>query len=525
MNSFKLIRLISIFVCVCFLLRDDSIVIAKNTDRINNSLKSYRKQYEKIYAPFRDSMKTIEQFCQKKGLSSEADLVKTLSSQIDFHSMTIQKLSPYVRPEISRNLSADQRFWRMHLYKSQNNYAQAMFSLSKNALNSGLASMSYRLLREVVRQNPDHPSARRMLGFVRFENRWVTPLVKSQKRKGMVWHEKFGWLKKDFVERYEQGERYYIPIRGGKGGWIPAAQEATIRQNFANAWEIETDHFIVKTNQSLERGVEIASQLEDYYEFFFSTFAGFFNGRSQSRKLIKKGHKVVPESRKHRVYYYRTRDQYNRELKKHIPNIGITNGLYLTNTRTCYFFHAEKVDNDSTLYHEATHQLFYETMVNPPRRGQRIPMVALNGNFWIIEGIACYMESFHNRNGLMSVGDPTNPRFQAAHIRLTRDNYYVPLANMASMGMNTFQSQNRKIIAMNYSQASGLSKFFMEYEGGKYRDSLIEHLSQIYRQAGNRRFKVPSLAKLTGASFLQLDSQYRSFISQIGQPGRAYIDE
>jgi hypothetical protein len=52
---------------------------------------------------------------------------------------------------------------------------------------------------------------------------------------------------------------------------------------------------------------------------------------------------------------------------------------------------------------------------------------------------------------------------------------------------------------------------FLPYQGGLYRDALIEHISQIYDPA--RRFQPPAtLASLTGVSFADLDKQYGDYL-------------
>src|SRR3972149_3983335 len=98
-------------------------------------------------------------------------------------------------------------------------------------------------------------------------------------REKYVWHDKFGWLLASQVKEYEAGKRYYRR-------WMSAEQEAEIRRDFKQAWEVRTEHYLVKTNHSLERGVEIAKLLETYHDFFIQTFAAFFTTPEQMQKLF-----------------------------------------------------------------------------------------------------------------------------------------------------------------------------------------------------------------------------------------------
>jgi hypothetical protein len=120
------------------------------------------------------------------------------------------------------------------------------------------------------------------------------------------------------------------------------------------------------------------------------------------------------------------------------------------------------------------------------------------------------MESYHSENGQSYVGDPKHGRILAARHRVIADNYYIPLERFSEMGMTAFQSSRE--ISKNYSQAAGLAHFFMLFEGGRYRDALTEHLSEIYRAGPQQRQSVRSLAQLTGVSFLELDKQYENYM-------------
>ena len=206
------------------------------------------------------------------------------------------------------------------------------------------------------------------------------------------------------------------------------------------------------------------------------------------------------------VHYYRTRDEYIQRLRGKVPKIEITNGLYYTSDRTAYFYFDPQQQSSDTIFHEATHQLFYE---NQKQERQ----IALRENFWIIEGIACYMESFRQEDGQWTTGDPRHVRIDSARYRFLHDGYYVPLAQFAAMGMTDFQtSQN---ITKNYSQATGLAHFFMHYDGGRYRDALVEHLSQLYRADPRGRTRVQSLEDLTGTSYPDLDRQYAEHLKEL----------
>ena len=468
---------------------------------VSGRLALLQRQHQRLHERFVADLEEIARYCDQQTLSEEAAQIRRLAIPVSSQLLTIQELPKTVQPAIPASLPEDEKKWRRRLRHVRQSYASDLYLLSRRVLHSGYSSYAYRLVREVARQDPNHKSARRLLGQVRLGNEWVTPFAARMIRRNYVWHEKYGWLRKSDIPRYDNGERYE------NGRWISADKAREIHRDFDNAWQIRTAHYLVKTNDSLEQGVTIAAALERYYNIFFQTFAGFFHTREQLQRLFE-GRKSQSRSREgvrpYVVNYFRQREEYNRRLQKKIPQIAITNGLYYPRDRIAYFFHDPKGNNKATLYHEATHQLFYESS------GRNRP-IAERRDFWIIEGIACYMESFQVEQGKLSLGDPRYIRFRAARYRYLVDHYYVPLARFSAMGLREFQTSAH--ISKNYSQASGLAHFFMNYDGGRYRDALIAHLSGLYSTNPRERAAVRSLSSLTGVSNAELDRQYGRYLA------------
>lgn len=476
-------------------------------------LKNFQNRHAGLKKAFSDDLNDVADECEKAGLDKPAGGLRLLAKHVQTRTVGYRKLPEKVQEELPRTLATAERSWRLKFRKAKSDYANAVYKLARNAMFDGFPSYAYELIHETAYYDPDHVAVRRMLGFVRNGDKWVTPFEKEKARQGEVWHDKFGWLPKAHVANYEKGLEYYVPPGGSKGTWKRADVVKALRHKFRNGWVVKTENYEVITNHSLQEGVRVAKKLEEFYQHFFRIFAGFFNSREQMKKLFSGTAKLTFSNSRYRVHYYRDKDEYVDQLKEFFEPVLLrgTNGLYLTDQprrrgmrkgRVAHFFHDPHGDNTSTLYHEATHQIFYES-INRPRT------IAERRDFWIIEGISCYIESFRVKDDVVTMGDPRHPRFVAAKYRFVNDRYYMPLAKFAAMGMRTFQTHEK--IQANYSQASGLAKFFMEYEDGKYRDALIEHLSQLYRNRG----RVQSLAELTGVSYATLDKQYAKFIKNL----------
>lgn len=460
--------------------------------RQRDLLTIHQENHRQLYQKFAESLQELADTCDSRGLDQGARAVREKIVTPETESHKLKPLPTEVIPEVPNNLAEGERFWRVQLRALEKDYARDLYMLSRRALNDGYPTYAFSLVRESATHDPDHPSARKILGFVRQGNEWVTPFAASQIKQGNVWHEQFGWLPKGHLQRYGDGERNF------KGKWVSAAKERELRRGFSDAWEVRTDHYLIRTNVSLERGVELGRAMEDFHEYFYETFAGFFNNRENMLKMFDGTARAV-NARPYLIHYYRDRSEYIDALKRNFPNIEITNGIYMTVGRTAHFYEDPDNDNEATLFHEGTHQLFFEN------HGLNRPIGEI-AHFWIIEGIACYMESFKRKGGEFQVGDPNYIRFAGARANLLQKNYYVPLSEFSRMGMHEFQ--HSPDVARNYTQASGLARFFMDYDGGRYREPLITHLTQLYSPNARVRETAAGLDQLTGVDFEELDRQY-----------------
>ena len=124
------------------------------------------------------------------------------------------------------------------------------------------------------------------------------------------------------------------------------------------------------------------------------------------------------------------------------------------------------------------------------------------------------MESFHQKRGGGSFGDPQTPRFQAARAHFVTEKYYVPLPEFCRMGMQAYQESRE--IKRNYAQGAGLVHFFLHYGEGLYRDEFIEYLSQIYSTRKVTRDNPEKPWELAEVDPEVLDRQYAEHIRELG---------
>jgi hypothetical protein len=456
-----------------------------------------------LYASYAARLDELAAWCRQQKLDDAATALSSWLPKREPDQLTL-----FLPPSSSGSTSAEKPVelpeWRKRWQSLRNAQADALMKLAHQALAEKRSSLAYELAVEAVRENPDHEQARKILGYARFQGQWHTPFEIHQLRTGKIWHEKFGWLSKGHLARYEKGQRFAM------GRWMPAEEEAALRREMSKGWRVETEHYIVTTNHSLEEGVSLARRLEALFGIWRQVFAPYLFGEAElARRFDGRGKGGI--ARQHNVWYYRTRAEYNDALRPAQAKIDVTLGIYFDESRIAYFFAGEDQD-PGTIYHEAAHQLFHE-------RGDVAPQVARENNFWIVEGIACYMESLAKHESYFTLGGANAGRMPAARHRLLADHYYIPLSQLVQFGMEDLQQDPN--IARLYSQSAGLAAFFMHDAQERYREPLIRYLGAVY--AG--RATPDSLAEITASSYETLDREYRAFMSQgetaAKSPGKA----
>lgn len=457
---------------------------------------------ETLQAKYAADIKQLAAWCEEKGLKEQARQTLAALGPQNPLKFYVPILPVDVAPaKLPDGASPEMIQWDNRLKGLQREQANALYDLARRAVRSQHAALALQLALEAVVANPDNEPLRRLLGYQKYQNQWRTLFEVQKLRAGMVWHDKFGWLPQAHVRRYEDGQRYY------EGKWISSEEDAKLHSDIRSGWDIETEHYSIRTNHSLQAGAALAVKLESLYRLWQQMFIRYcysetdvislFDGRSRNQH---------PAAIRHQVVYFRDREDYNRSLRAALPNIEISVGTYLDSMRIAYFF-ADKQSDDRTIYHEATHQLFHESREVASTVGRR-------WNFWIIEGIAMYMESLRKENGYYVLGGADDERMLAARYRLLNDHFHVPLEQLSDIGMEKFQKDPK--IATLYSQSAGLMHFLVHYDHGRYRDALVAYITTVYTGQDGPE----TLSQLTGATYSDLDKQYHQFMEQAGLNSR-----
>jgi hypothetical protein len=127
-------------------------------------------------------------------------------------------------------------------------------------------------------------------------------------------------------------------------------------------------------------------------------------------------------------------------------------------------------------------------------------------NCWLIEGVALYMETFRHEGDSFVLGGLIDVRLQAARYHLAKNDFYVPFDRLVRLGVRDIQTHPQ--IAKLYSQIAAMTSFLVHYDGGRYRDALVNCLRAIYDGSQDPDL----LARATGTDYAELDKQYREYM-------------
>ena len=457
-----------------------------------------------LRAKYAADIAQLAEWCESNGLADEARKTRHTLAPSDPYKLYVPVLPDEVGPpKLPADAGAKVVEWNTRLGRLRRDHATALFEMARHAVRSGRAGLAVELALATIQADPDYEPARRLFGYQKFRDQWRTAYEVKKLRAGFVWSEKFGWRPKAYLRRYEEGQRYC------DGRWISAADDAQRHRDILSGWDVETEHYTIRTNHSIEAAVALGVKLERLDRLWRQLFVRYYASEADVVAQFDGRSRPASAGTRHSVLYFRDRDDYNRSLRAMMPNVEISIGVYSDRLRCACFF-ADKQNDDRTLYHEATHQLFHESRPVAPDVGRK-------ANFWIVEGIALYMESLRQEDGFYVLGGFGDERMHAAQYRLLNDDFYVPLAKFTAYGMDAIQKDPR--IATLYSQAAGQANFLVYYGGGRYRDALVSYLVAVY----TGHDEPDTLAKLTGAGYSELDKQYREFMQTGGHKDKRAV--
>lgn len=362
------------------------------------------------------------------------------------------------------------------------------------------SSAALRLVYRTLRDDPDHDRARAAAGYVRRGDVWAWPQAARRLDRGEEYDAAFGWLPRGRLARYRAGERH------DRGRWMTTAEDAARPLTVERGRRFDTDHWQILSPAPLEAAAALAVRLEETFLVWQQVLGTLGTPPAAfEKRLTSRSPPPAPDP--FAAVLCADRRQYVAELSPQAPTIEQADGLYWMPTRTAWFFHetaadAEPLPRDDTVRHEATHQLCVEagaTARTSPLAGERC-------GFWVIEALACYMESIRPIAGGWTVGGRDAGRVPRARELLVNEAFQVPLEEFTAASRADFQARPR--LEDVYAQGAALADFFMNGAAGRYREAFLEYSSRVYSGTADPE----TLARLCRTPYPELDAAFRAFL-------------
>lgn len=419
---------------------------------------------------FAQELAELAESCDAQGLVSQAATTRKLIISPDPNRQYFF-LPAEKNPWPDESVSEDIRQWSEQFRGLRKQRADTLFAFAQEALAAGHGAQAYACLYEVCVLDPDHPDARRILGYRKVDDRWLWSTAPTKADKARSRQPMLGWLAGQYIA-------------------------------------VESAHYQIASLATLDDTVRLAEQLERWRVVWRQAFFDFWSSEEALREWFD-GKTPMPPTRRLKVFLFANRDQYIAELTRlGVEGVEKSTGFY-SDRHQSLFLYMDAPPPLDTWMHEQAHQLFQESA-----SARKDPVE--RSHVWALEGIAMYFESLVDGGHFATLGGFDHGRLQYARINWTREGFLEPFDRLTSLGREEFQTQPN--VGKLYSQSAGMTHFLMSE---KYRPAMQQLIQLVYQ----RKAKLDSLETLCSATHSQLEAEYKQFLAVDGENVKSHLTD
>lgn len=449
-----------------------------------------------------DSFEELARWCESRSMPLEAAVTRLRIFPEDDYALLLPKRPTGSVLSLPEDATEDQTDWFRQLQAIQTASGTALLKQAQSLARSGRGYEALRTVLRAVCADPDNSQLRALFGETLYEGLWRSADQIERLKQGQIDHQTFGWIVKEDLPRYEAGERSY------HGRWL--SNEEISRAKKPILWQIQTDHFKITTSISLEMAVQIGRLLEEFHYFWFFSFPeSSMTEKEAAGFVLGKG---LPQRKRHLVKVFKNRQEYLEAATRLDPTAVVSSGGYLPAVRSIYIYPSENSNDtplETMLFHEATHQLFAESPTASRSLSRQRLTAGVRANYWVLEGIAVYLETFESLANQYRAGGTRSLRFVRAKERLNEQEGLLPLEGFVSLGKERFQSSDR--LPALYTESAGLTHFLFHYDAGRFAPAFRELLTRVYSLGDSP----DDLSQLTGLSNGDLDRAFHDYLNSV----------
>ncbi len=284
----------------------------------------------------------------------------------------------------------------------------------------------------------------RRKGLVRYQGQWVTPEEKTQLSQGKIKHDN-KWITQQEKDLLEKG---YIKYQEK---WYSKDELEKLRNNWDNAWELETTNYSIKTNIS----EDFIKELGKFMEAACKEYKNIF-GRPCEKRM--------------KIFAFRTYEDYRNYCLK-FNNVaqlragGFANSL--TNTGVAWLRDPKNIRSIlEPLIHEGAHLYQFNSC---PR---------LRAPSWYAEALATQFEGFDWDGESLIVHSKVPSRLSWLQDKF-RNKQYIPLAEFLKENGLELVANDPEKSAIFYAQSWGLFYYLHRTIEEKYRTKFQKFVKQM----------------------------------------------
>lgn len=243
---------------------------------------------------------------------------------------------------------------------------------------------------------------------------------------------------------------------------------------------VQSPHFRILSTAPRREASLLISDLERFLEIWSQVFAPLWLDEKTICESILQDATLHSPTRPLEIVLFAKRDQYVDALTRNgVQGANVSTGFYSPESKQTFLFAGVEADA-ATRYHELTHQLLQELAV------QSVLSPGVDSSFWIVEGIACYMESLRFFPSYATLGGWESNQLQFARGRYLSLEPPLSLTTLESMGRDEVQKQEN--LGSWYTLVAAYTHLLMDDPAS--RSNLIAYLRSVYR--GEPRFDLIS---------------------------------
>jgi Protein of unknown function (DUF1570) len=240
------------------------------------------------------------------------------------------------------------------------------------------------------------------------------------------------------------GKTWRVPV---DGSWRKLESAEKVRAAWGKAWRLRSEHFELRTDAGLRRGVETLLELESFYRHLFDLFQVNLELREVTIPI--------------QVHLYRDGVDF--------PRLSNNVDAYFSLDDNVLFTFLDDVGRPLTLFHQATHATIFN--LGGSRRGRRTELPG-----WLNEGWADYMEGIlvPGEHGRLKLDLNRRVGYRIGNLAAEKKPY--SLRRVLNLRETDFSASSRQ--ALKYAQSYALFLFMMESGSGKYTDDFLIYMKK-----------------------------------------------